>query len=66
MKITQDFQKAYEKLKAEPIVISKASVKPIQRTTSTPMGNFSQIKPPQSVLKAKSEPKSFITITEKK
>ena len=63
MRITQDFQKAYEKLKSEPIIISKPSSKPIQRTISTPMGGVSQMKPPQTIQKNKSEPKSFITIT---
>ena len=63
MKITQDFQKAYEKLKSEPIIISKPVSKPMQRTVSTPMGGIPQSKPPHQIQKNKSEPKSFITIT---
>ena len=64
LKITQDFERYYEKLKLEPIVVGRPQPKPVQRTVSQPT---SQPRPlPSLPQKTKSEPKSLITIAEKR
>lgn len=60
-KLTNDFKKCFEKLKAEPIVVSRFANKPIERKSSQASERV-----PQNIQKSKSECKNFLTISEKR